>query len=447
MPSLKLDYLPIGRLHANPRNARVHSDRQVRQIAGSIRTFGFTNPVLIDSDNTIIAGHGRVEAARLLNQEQVPVIRLEHMNDAQLRAYMLADNRLAEKAGWDTDILNIELQHLTEIELDFDIEVTGFETAEIDLMLGDGFEGADPGAADPADAVPDPGTGETATTRPGDLWQLGDHRLICADSLETAAYTALMAGGTARMVFTDPPYNVPINGHVSGLGKARHREFAMASGEMTSAGFTGFLETVLQQQSQHVVDGGLLFVCMDWRHVGELDRASRTAGLTLKNICVWVKSNGGMGSLYRSRHELVFVLKSGTAPHVNNIELGRFGRYRTNVWEYAGVNTFGTDREAALAAHPTVRPVALVADAIRDCSKRRDIILDPFGGSGTTLIAAERTGRRARLVEIDPRYCDVTIRRWQALTGQQAVLADTGEKFDAVVDRRTGTAVEADDAA
>jgi DNA modification methylase len=432
MTNLQIEQTKIASLRPYKRNARTHSDKQIHQIAASIKAFGFTNPVLIDATNTIIAGHGRVEAAKRLKLSKVPTIRLEHLSETELRAYVIADNRLAENAGWDDDVLAIELQHLSEVDLDFSVEVTGFETAEVDFLIDDGQESTT------EDSPEEDGfaLADTAVTQTGDIWLLGDHRLICGDSLQEETYKALMEIETARMVFTDPPYNVPVQGHVSGLGRARHSEFAMASGEMSSDEFVGFLAKVLGHLKQYSMDGALLYVCMDWRHVGEMDRATLMSGLATKNICVWVKSNGGMGSLYRSRHELVFVLKSGTAPHVNNVQLGRYGRYRTNVWEYAGVNSFGKTRDADLEAHPTVKPVTLVADAIRDCSKRHDIILDTFGGSGTTLLAAERTGRKARLIEIDPAYCDVTIRRWQSMTGKDAVLAIGGACFDLVAEQR-----------
>ncbi len=432
MTNLHIDNTKIASLRPYKRNARTHSDKQIHQIAASIEAFGFTNPVLIDADNTIIAGHGRVEASKQLKLSTVPTIRLEHLSEVQLRAYVLADNRLAESAGWDDNVLAIELQHLSEIDLDFSIEVTGFETAEIDFLLED-VHNAD-ASEDPADEIYE--VADTAICKTGGLWLLGDHRLICGDSLQQETYKTLMRGESARMVFTDPPYNVPVQGHVSGLGRATHREFAMVSGEMSSDEFAGFLAQVLGHLKQYAMDGALLYVCMDWRHVGEMDRATLMSGLATKNICVWAKSNGGMGSLCRSRHEFVFVLKSGTAAHVNNVQLGRYGRYRTNVWEYAGVNSFGRSRDADLEDHPTVKPVTLVADAIRDCSKRNDIILDAFGGSGTTLLAAERTGRKARLIEIDPAYCDVTIRRWQRMTGEKAVLADSDNCFDLVAKQR-----------
>ena len=422
---LRVEMIGVSALKPYARNPRTHSRKQVRQIANSIESFGWTNPVLIDRDGGVIAGHGRLEAAKLLGLDQVPTIRLEDMTEAQKRAYVLADNKLAENAGWDRELLALELQGLFELDLDFDITITGFETAEIDLLI-DGLDVA--GDDDEADRVPEVGDGPVMS-RPGDLWQLGRHRLLCADATRRRSFERLMAGDRAEMVFTDPPYNVAIDGHVCGLGRVRHAEFAMASGEMSEAEFTIFLETVLGHLAASSADGSIHFVCMDWRHFYELLTAGRAAYSALKNLCVWNKTNGGMGSLYRSKHELVAVFKAGTAPHVNNVELGIHGRYRTNVWDYPGINTFGADRLHELAMHPTVKPVAMVADAILDCSMRGGIVLDAFAGSGTTLIAAERTGRRGYALELDPRYVDVAVERFQRFTGEEAVHAKTDLTF------------------
>lgn len=436
MSKLSITNLPVTGLRPYPGNARTHSAKQIAEIATSIKAFGFNNPVLVDKDGTIIAGHGRVAAAKKLGLEVVPCVRLEHLSEAEKRAYILADNKLAEKAGWDRDILAIELQHLADLDLDFDITATGFEMAEIDLLLSD----AEADQADPADAVPEFAVGP-AVTQPGDIWQIGRHRLICGDSTLSETYARLLAGERAQMVFTDPPYNVKIDGHVSGLGATKHREFAMASGEMSEAQFTRFLKDVFANLAGHAVDGAIHFVCMDWRHVGEVLAAATPAYSELKIICVWAKTNGGMGSLYRSQHELVFVYKSGRAPHINNVELGRHGRYRTNVWQYAGANAFSATRGDDLAMHPTVKPVALVADAILDCSRRKGIVLDAFAGSGTTLVAAERTGRRGYGIELDPLYCDVIVRRLATVAELEAVHAVSGRTFSGLAAERAAQVV------
>ena len=442
MRSLKVTYLSTDALAPYPRNARRHSKKQIRQIAASIEEFGWTNPILVDGSGGIIAGHGRVEAARLLGIETVPTIRIENLSEVQKRAYILADNKLAELAGWDRGILARELQGLLEFDLDIDVTVTGFETPEIDVLIGE----LDPAQEeDPADEIPALEEGPQVT-RPGDLWLIGQHRLICGDATDPETYARLLDGGEAQMVFTDPPYNVPIDGHVSGLGKVRHREFAMASGEMSEEEFTAFLPTVFRNLAGHSADGAIHFVCIDWRHIGEVIAAGKTAYDELKNLCVWAKTNGGMGSLYRSQHELVFVFKAGRAPHINNVELGRHGRYRTNIWSYPGINSFGKNRDADLALHPTVKPVALVADAMLDCSKRGGIVLDAFAGSGTTLIAAEKTGRRGYAIELDPRYCDVILRRMAAITGLEAIDAATSKPFTQI-ERERATEPVTDDQA
>jgi 16S rRNA G966 N2-methylase RsmD len=417
-----------------PRNARTHSKKQIRQIADSIAEFGFTNPVLVDRHDMIVAGHGRVEAARLLGRKTVPIICLEDLTEAQIRAYVIADNKLAENAGWDGELLGLELRYLSDLDVDFDATITGFEVPEIDLLIA-GITDAPP-EDDPADEIPE--IDETnLVSQPGDLWRLGRHRLFCGDATQAESYERILDGAKAQMIFTDPPYNVPIDGHVCGLGSVKHAEFAMATGEMSPAQFTAFLETVFIKLADHSVDGAIHYICMDWRHLGEVIAAGNAAYSEFKNLCVWAKTNGGMGSLYRSQHELVFVFKVGTAAHINNVELGKHGRYRTNVWSYAGINSFGAERDADLAMHPTVKPVALVADTMLDCSWRGGIVLDAFSGSGTTIIAAERTGRRGYAIEIDPAYVDVAIKRYQQVTGEAAIHADTGLTFDEIARQRT----------
>jgi len=428
----KIESTAVSDLKLRSTNPRTHSKKQIRQIADSIERFGFNNPILVDQDDTIVAGQGRVEAARLLGIETVPTIRLEDLTENEIRAYVITDNRLAELAGWNRELLAIELQGLIDVDLDFDVTITGFEMPEIDILIGE-LEADE--EDDPADEVPEVGDGPLVT-RPGDIWCIGKHRLICGDSTNPNTFARLLDGAEAQMVFTDPPYNVPIEGHVSGLGKVKHREFAMASGEMTEEQFTAFLATAFQNLAAHSADGAIHFICMDWRHIGEVIAAGRDAYTEFKNLCVWAKTNGGMGSLYRSQHELVFVFKAGTAPHINNVELGKHGRYRTNLWSYAGINSFGKDRDAELALHPTVKPVKLVADAMLDCSKRGGVVLDAFAGSGTTLIAAEKTGRRGYGIELDPQYCDVIIRRLAAAANIEAIHAATGKPFAEIEQER-----------
>ena len=431
MTTLKISYKDPDQLKKRPRNPRTHTPKQIQQIVASIKEFGFISPVLIDGSDEIIAGHGRVEAAKLVGMSDVPTVRVDHLTPAQIRAYVIADNKLAENAGWDRELLTLELQELS-VDLNFDVTITGFETAEVDLLIGELGEET----PDEADQVPEIDRSVPAVSRAGDRWQIGNHVLLCGDALDENNYVNLLDSQKAQLVFTDPPYNVAIDGHVSGHGRVKHREFAMASGEMSAQEFTKFLETALGCLAEFSSNGSIHFICMDWRHLRELlDAAEKPYG-ELKNLCVWAKTNAGMGSLYRSQHELIFVFKNGSEPHINNVELGRFGRNRSNVWNYAGVNAFGSDRDTELAMHPTVKPVAMVADAILDCSKRNGIILDAFAGSGTTLIAAEKTGRRGYGIEIDPHYVDTIIRRFDQVYGLKAIHTQSKLDFDDMRTRR-----------
>jgi DNA modification methylase len=428
--NLTIQYASLASLKPDATNPRLHSTKQVEQISRSIQAFGFNVPILVDRNQRVIAGHGRLAAAKLLKLDRVPTIRLENLSASQMRAFMIADNRLTENADWDKQLLAQQLKDLSAVELDFSLEAIGFEMAEIDLMI-EGLSPATDGKQDPADESPDE-TNKVQVSRLSDLWQLDKHRVLCADATDPSSYGKLMAGQKATVVFSDPPYNVRIDGHATGLGKTRHPEFPMASGEMSEGEFTEFLTQALAHLAEHSADGALHFISMDWRHMGELLAAGRRVYSELKNLCVWAKDNAGMGSLYRSQHELIFVFKNGKGAHRNNIQLGQFGRYRSNVWHYAGANSFSrtTDEGNLLAMHPTVKPVAMVADAIMDCSARGDIVLDGFLGSGTTVIAAERTGRVCYGLELDPGYVDTIIRRWQAFTSKSAIHATSARSFN-----------------
>lgn len=424
----KIELKSPSSLRSNARNARTHPKKQIKQLANSMVRFGFTVPVLIDSNNMIIAGHGRVEAAKLLGLKQIPLIQIDHLTETEKRALVLADNKLAQNAGWSRELLADELADLAGIlpEEGMELELTGFQTAEFDAIVAD-FGSPPPGAADALPSKP-----ETPVSIPGDLWKAGDHRIVCGDARRTEVFARLMDGDAALMVFTDPPYNVQVSGHVGGRGKIKHREFAVGSGELSSSQFKAFLQQVLALCAEHSMDGSIHYVCMDWRHTEELQAAAREIYSALKNICVWVKTNAGQGSFYRSQHEFVFVFKKGDAEHLNTFELGQHGRTRTNVWNYPGVNSFRSGRMDELQMHPTVKPTALVVDAMKDCSKRGSIVLDCFLGSGTTLVAAEQVGRRAYGIELDPAYVDVAIDRWQKLTGRDAVLDGTSLTFDEI---------------
>ncbi|MCB4767116.1 site-specific DNA-methyltransferase [Ancylobacter sp. Lp-2] len=410
---LTIETVSIGSVKSYTRNARTHSNAQIEQIKRSIESFGFVIPLTIEDDGTLLAGHGRLEAAKSAGRTTVPVVRISHLNEAQKRALRLADNKIAEQAGWDETLLALEFKDLLEIDLSldlsFDLSVTGFASAEIDRLVETISDTG--GAVEQDEEIPE--TSADPVSRLGDVFVLGDHRIICADAREAATYEALLDGERAAMSISDAPYNVSITQHV---GSRRHGEFPMAVGEMDAAAFVRFLTSFLAMCKAFCREGGLHFACMDWRHMGEMLAAGGEAGLELKNLCIWDKGAGAMGSLYRSQHELVFVFKEPGAGHINNVQLGKFGRNRTNVWAYPGA----TSLRKELELHPTPKPVALVADAIRDASNRNDIVLDAFSGSGTTIIAAAKTGRRARVIELDPHYVDVAILRWEQWSGGTA---------------------------
>jgi DNA modification methylase len=419
--------VPIADLKIDPRNPRVHSERQIGQLAKSIKNFGFLWPVMIDGTRRVIAGHGRIEAAKRLGLQEVPTISVHHLSESQRRAFMIADNRLAEQASWNEQLLSEQFKELCEVELDFDLEATGFEVGEIDVLI----EGVSPepkGSPDPADDLLE--SKPVAVTRAGDLWLAGPHRISCGNALNSDSYSAVMESRRAAMVIADPPFNGMEYMHTHGPGPFRHADSQVASGERTEAGLTDFLSQVVQRSARYSVDGSIHYVFVDWRHISEVLAAGQVYS-ELMNVCVWVKDRGGSGSLYHSQHELIFVFKCGKETHRNNVQPGQHGRCRTNVWHYRGVDSFGrsTVEGNRVELRPKVKPVALVADAIVDCTSRRDIVLDPFLGSGTTVIAAERTGRVCYGIELDPEHIDTIVRRWQAFTGQSATLERSGRTF------------------
>jgi DNA modification methylase len=419
----KVVWRPVGDLKPFPGNPRRHPEAQIARLMRSIETI-WTNPILVDEAGTILAGHARLEAAKRLGLTEVPTLTIAGLSAAEKRAVVIADNRLPEQAVWDFELLKEHFKEL--IDLDFDVELTGFSTGEIDLLL-DGKPAS--AATDPADDLTERGSQGPAISQLGDSWELGRHRLVCGDALQSPSYELLLGGDLAQMMLTDPPYNVPITGHAMGRGRVRHREFTMASGEMSEAAFTGFLETFIRQAITFSQNGAIQYLFIDWRHLPELLAAARPLYSDWKNLLVWNKTNAGQGSFYRSKHELIAVFKNGTAPHINNFGLGAQGRYRANVLDYPGVNCLHPARRGDLDLHPTVKPVGLVADLIRDCSRRNGIILDPFAGSGTTILAAERAGRAARAIELDPLYVDVAIRRWEQITSIPARHAESGLTF------------------
>jgi DNA modification methylase len=409
-PKLMIEDVCLDQLSPYPHRARLHGPEKLRMLVKSIQEIGFTHPILIDGANMILSGHLRVEAMQALGYKTIQAVRLAHLSPDQKVALVLNANRLPERGKWDEDTLREELQILLDAACSVDLEITGFEIPEIDRLVisGEAGDEIEPVSYEPP-AKP--------VTRPGDLWVCGDHVLLCANSLEAVSWDTLMAGERAQACFTDPPYNVRVRGHVS---SKPHAEFAMASGEMSRGAFTDFLQRGLAEMARVSTRSALHYVCMDHRHLRELFAAADRVYHEQLNLIVWAKPNGGMGSFYRSRHELIALFKTGPEPHTNQVQLGRFGRNRTNVWTYEGANMFRKGRDRDLADHPTVKPVAMVADALLDCTHPGDLVIDGFGGSGTLMLAAERTGRRARLIELDPGYCDVTVRRWEEMTGKTA---------------------------
>lgn len=436
---LQIEYVPPSSLKANALNPKQHPDRQINALVRSIEEVGFLVPVIIDGTRTIFAGHARVKAAVKSGVAMIPIVRVEHLNEHQLRALMLADNRLSELGSTDQQLLAENLKLLTVDGLDLDLEAaTGFTMGEIDLILEN--VGA-PEGPDPDDEVEEPEQGP-AVNQLGDLWELGGrHRLICGTSLQPEIWSQLMAGEKATMSCSDFPYNVKIRGNVS--RRAGAREFAMASGEMDRDEFTEFEETVFRQIAVHSVPASLHFAFCDWRHLLEMQNAGEAVFSELKNVVVWDKGRGSMGSLYRSTHELIFVWKLGRGRSRNNVELGRWGRNRENIWRHPGVGTFRhSDEGDLLKLHCTPKPVRMIADAILDVSARGDIVIDAFLGSGTTIIAAERVGRRCFGLEIDPDFADIIIRRFERHSGEPAIHVATGKTFAEIAAERVAPSSE-----
>ena len=431
----RIEMARLADLTPHPNSPHIHPKRQIKKIRASLRAYGFVLPILIDSTGMIVAGHARVIAAEELDYKEVPAIRVTHLTAEQLRAYHIADNRLSEDARWDHARLAIEFEFLANA--DFDLQLTGFETPEIDLIMGNARDQEFDDLAE--DEVELPDETKPAISRVGDLWLLGEHRLLCGDARSEDVYRTLMAGELADQVVTDSPWNVRVQGHVSGLGRVHHREFAMASGEMTSEEFKAFLIVIFCNLVKFSRDGSLHYAFIDAAHLLEMLLAGREAYTRHLNVLTWVKSNAGMGSLYRSKTEQICLFKNGTAPHTNNIELGKHGRYRTTALAYPGANTFSKSRSKKLESHPTVKSVAMIHDLILDTSRAGDIVLDPFAGSGTIFVAAEKAKRRGYGIELDPLYVDSTIRRWEKLTEQRARHAELNLTLDEVAALRRDT--------
>ncbi len=431
LPALEIAYLPPDDLRSPSRKVRVRDAAHVSEVAASISELGFCDPILIGKDNVVLDGEVRLEAAKHLGLPSVPCIRVDHLTAAHQRLLRLAVNRLGEKGQWDLDELKIEFEEL--ILEDARIEISGFSLDEIDqVVIGEELQAVEQGPL-----APDPGA--AAVARLGDIFQLGPHRIICGDATDLIVLRRLMERDLpVRLVLTDEPYNVKIAGHVTG---GTHREFAMASGEMTPEEFLAFNVAWIEAALHFLCDGGLFGTFIDWRGAPTVAAAAARLGLTPLNLIVWAKTNPGMGSLYRSHHELLPLFKKGDAPHVNNVQLGKRGRSRSNLWTYPGASSLGSDARRGLQDHPTVKPTAMLVDALLDLTNRGDIVLDSFLGSGSTLIAAEKTGRVCRGVELDPLYIDVIIRRYEAATGNAAVLVETGDRFAETAARRAAEAI------
>ena len=426
-------YRPVDALRLYNRQLKTHPEEQIIGLMASIGTFGCVSPVLIDEHDIVIDGEALVISARRLGLREIPTIRIDHLDPNEVRLLRLTLKKLATKSSWNDPELAVELSELLVLDLDISLDVTGFSFVEIDNLISPPEASGELEETCPPEPI-EPGP---AIAQLGDLWVLGQHKLLCGSSLERSSFERLMGSERAQMVMTDAPYNVKIAGNVSGLGKTVHREFLQASGELSKSEFETFLADSMGVHGEFCCDGALLYMFMDWKHGGEMYRGIEANGLALTNVVVWVKPNGGMGSLYRSRHEFLFIAKKGTAPHRNCVELGKHGRYRTNCWEYPGMNSFGAQRDELLAMHPTVKNLDMIADAIRDVTYRGEIVLDGFAGSGTTLMAAEKTGRVCRCIELDPLYVDCIIRRWEKATGDKARLGHSdGATFADIAEAR-----------
>jgi DNA modification methylase len=431
---LKIEYRPVSSLMRYENNARQHSKAQLKKIEASIKAFGWTNPIIIDPAGTILCGHGRFEAAASMGLKEVPTITLDHLSEADRKAYIIADNAIAEQAGWSKQMLKSELSGLAEIG--YELELSGFDTLKIETILS---------MDDPEDELDDdvelPDESILPVCRVGDLWEIGDQRLIVGDARDPEVYERLLGDETVQLILTDPPYGCRIENNVSGSGQVKHTDFVAGAGETSLPEFAmTLLRPAFKCMAKHCASGAIAFVFSDWRAAPHVLDAAAGVFIEVKQCIVWVKTNGSQGAFYRSAYELVYAFKVSDGQHINNFKLGGGGRYRTNVWTYAGANVFRAGRMRDLADHPTVKPKKLCADAIIDCSKRGGVVLDAFAGSGTTLCAAAMTGRRGRGIELDPKYADVILRRVAEQTGAIAML--DGVPIDEVA--RNRRAAEAD---
>ena len=428
---IAVEYIDPKALVPPSRKLRQRSPRQLKRLARSIEDFGFLVPVLVDEDLSIVAGDGRVEAAKLLALPVIPIIRIDHLTKAQQRLFAIADNVTPQGVDWVPGALTLELKELKLIEPELDLTSSGLSIVQIDTMFG---RARTQELADADDVLP-PLVPEPVS-RVGDRWRLGRHVLGCGDARGAAFLTGLLEGRQARLLLGDAPWNLKIEGVVSGKGKTKHLDFVMAAGEMSRAEFVRFLTEAITAAQASLVDGALVYLFMDWRNLDALAEAAAECGLVQKNLLVWCKDNAGLGLLYRSQHELIALYKYGGAPHTNNMRMGEDGRNRSNLLFYPGANSFGKGRSEALKSHPTSKPVSLLADILLDVTAPGEIVIDPFGGSGSTLIAAERMDRVCVMIELHPPYVDGIIRRYEKLCGTGATHFDTGKTFAEVAAER-----------
>lgn len=429
MTKLVVEYLSVRNIYFYEKNTKVHDEKQIIQIADSIECFGFNNPVIVDENGVLLAGHGRLCAARMLDMDKIPVVRLTHLNEFEKKAYRIADNKLSELGKFDTDMLKLEFSDIEALAIELgeelSLDVTGFDLKDIDVIMNED-KSEEAKSNEKLENIPYISEDEIIT-QPGDIWYIGRHCIICGDALQKDTYKKLLDDEKAQIVFTDSPYNISVS-KIGGKGKVKHSEFKMGVGELSSEQFTDFLKKIMENLCEYSEENSVHYLCMDWRNVFEMMSASKDVYSKMLNLLVWAKTNGGQGSFYRSKHELIFVFQNGTGSHINNIDLGKHGRYRCNVIECAGINSFGKEQNN-LKMHPTVKPHILIADILLDASKRGGIVLDTFLGSESTLIAAEKTGRVCRGIEIEPKYVDTCIRRYRECFGLDAYRASDDRPY------------------
>lgn len=429
----QIEHIPIELVRPYPLNARTHDERNISVIMASMRQFKFRNPILIDADNMVVAGHGRLEAAKRLGMKAIPALRITDLTSDELRAYRIADNRSAELAGWDDQIIAIELQHLSKIDVAFSVELTGFSHAEVDVRIDNAATSVNGDGDEAADEIPE--LQELPISRPGDLFVMGPHRLLCGSALDSSCYERLLNDEKAILICQDPPWNIAVK-DISGSGSKKHREFIMASGEMTDSEFRNFILTELQCNLAFAAPGAVFQVFIDWRGVEKVITAGVSLGLEHFGICIWNKGHGSFGSPWRSAHEMIVCFRVPGAPIKDRVKMGHYGRVRNNVWTVPGMGSFGKGRKEALEAHPTSKPIQILTEAIRDVTDRGDIVVDGFSGSGSCLIAAHKTGRVFRGLELDPLYVDTIVRRWQKYTDEEAILEGDGRTFAELEEER-----------